>query len=133
MTKNLCSKHFCNHKRKISRDSPRKSKPVFYFRRYIPLTMTKLENIRVTFSSCRHYSNCVISPWPTTTISSFSSLIKHFYAKWDHCLQIIINQNISFGFLLFIYLFIFFFFGGGGLESHLYRRFSPIWLVMKQH
>ena len=43
-----------------------------------------------------------------TTISSFSSLINYFYAKRDHCLQIITDQNISFGFsrftLEFIYL-----------------------------
>ena len=53
------------------------------FWRYFPLTMKKLENVRITFSSC--------SPHLTASplANGFSSLINHFYAKQDHCLQIV--------------------------------------------
>ena len=62
-----------------------------FFWRYFPLTVTKLFVVPIQL---RH-------PWPTTTRSSFSSLIKHFYEKLDLCLQIINDQNISFGFSRF--------------------------------
>ena len=72
----------------------------FFFWRYFPLTITELENVRLTFSSCS--PNLTVSSLANSTISSFCSLINYFYAKRDHCLQIITDQNISFGFSRFM-------------------------------
>ena len=82
----------------IKRFSKEEQTRVFFWR-YFPLTMAKLENVILTFSSCSPY---MCHPWPTTTISSLSSLINHFYTKRDHSgLLIIADQNISFGFSRF--------------------------------
>ena len=55
----------------IKRFSKEEQTRVFFWR-YFPLTMAKLENVILTFSSCSPY---MCHPWPSTTISSLSSLL----------------------------------------------------------
>ena len=72
-----------------------------FFSGYISHSKWKnLENVRLTFSSCSPHLT-MSSLANDLTISNFSSLINHFYAKRDHCLQIITDQNISFAFSRF--------------------------------
>ena len=63
--------------------------------------MTKLDNARITFSSCSPYLTASSLANDNNNISSFGSFKNHFYAKWDHCLQIITDQNKSFDFSRF--------------------------------
>ena len=50
-------KHFCNHKRKISRDSSWESKPVYFSG---DTSHSKFENVRITFSSCSPYLTVIL-------------------------------------------------------------------------
>ena len=57
MTQNLCSKQetlLQPQEEDIKRFSKGEQTSVFFWR-YFPLTMTKLENFRLTFSSCSPY------------------------------------------------------------------------------
>ena len=97
MTQNLYSKQetlLQPQEEDIKRFSKGKQTSVFFWR-YFPLIRTKLENVRITFSSCSLYLSAPSLANDNNTVSIFSSHIKHFYVKWDHCLQIITDRNIS--------------------------------------
>ena len=75
---------------------------MFFFSRYFPIAMTNLENVRITFSSTSCSLYLTASSLANDNNKYLQLTYKPLYAKRDHCLQIITDQNISFGFSRFM-------------------------------